>query len=69
MTMTRLKERYEQEVVPAMVEKFGYRNRMAVPRMSMIVVSMGVGRATETRALLESAAADLAVKLNYTFRF
>jgi len=57
----RLKDIYEQKVVPALVEKFGYKNRMAVPKLSKIVVNMGVGRATDTKGLLESAAADMAV--------
>lgn len=60
-TTPRLKERYEKDVVPAMMEKFGYKNRMAVPRLEKIVVSMGIGAATQNRALLEAAAKDLAM--------
>jgi len=60
MTTPRLRQRYENEVLPGMTEKFGYANPLAVPRLAKIVVSMGVGRATEDRASLEAASSDLA---------
>ena len=59
--MARLLEKYNREILPAMVEKFGYTNRMAVPRLEKIVVSMGVGRAVENRKILDSVARDLAM--------
>jgi large subunit ribosomal protein L5 len=40
----RLKERYKQEIVPAMIKQFGYKNPMAVPRLEKIVINVGVGR-------------------------
>jgi large subunit ribosomal protein L5 len=43
--MNRLKERYEKQVVPALTKRFGYKNPMQVPRLSKIVVNMGVGEA------------------------
>lgn len=56
----RLKEKYRTDIVPAMRERFGYGNALAVPRIEKITVSMGVGRATENQKVLEAAAADLA---------
>lgn len=57
--MTRLQEKYNNEIVPALMEKFGYRNIMQVPKLEKIVVNMGVGEAKDNSKLLESAAADL----------
>ena len=58
--MARLLERYRTEITPKLMEKFGYRNRLQVPRISKIVVSMGVGKALEDGTRLESAMRDLA---------
>ncbi len=55
----RLNERYRQEVVPALMKEFGYRNPMAVPRLRKIVVNMGLGEAIQNAKLLDSAAAEL----------
>ena len=57
--MVRLQEKYEKEVVPAMIEKFGYKNIMEVPKLEKIVINMGVGEARENQKVLESAVADL----------
>jgi large subunit ribosomal protein L5 len=57
----RLRERYLNEIAPALMRQFGYRQIMEVPRLVKIVVSMGVGSATQDPKVLESAAADLAV--------
>ena len=57
--MSRLKDQYLNEVVPAMVEKFGYKNIMEVPKIEKIVVNMGVGEAKENAKLLESAVKDM----------
>ena len=57
--MTRLQEEYEKEVVPALVEKFGYKNMMEVPKLEKIVINMGVGEAKENHKVLESAVSDL----------
>ena len=57
--MTRLQEKYVKEVVPAMIEKFGNKNKMEVPKLEKIVINMGVGEAKENQKVLESAVADL----------
>ena len=56
--MTRLKEKYDNEIVSAMIEKFGYKNVMEVPRLEKIVINMGVGEAKENQKVLESAVND-----------
>lgn len=56
----RLKERFFEEIVPALMRRFGYRQIMEVPRLSKVVVSMGVGVATQDPKALEGAAQDLA---------
>ncbi|WP_026883273.1 50S ribosomal protein L5 [Clostridium akagii] len=55
----RLKEKYENEVVSALMEKLGYKNVMEVPKLEKIVINMGVGEAKENTKVLESATADL----------
>ena len=56
----RLKQRYREEIVPALLRRFGYRNVNVAPRLSKIVVSMGVGAATQEPKALESAMKDMA---------
>lgn len=55
----RLMERYENEVVPALREKFGYKSIMQVPKVEKIVVNMGVGDAKDNSKLLDAAVKDL----------
>ena len=55
----RLQEKYKNEVVQAMVEKFGYKNIMEVPKLEKIVINMGVGEAKDNQKILESAVNDL----------
>ena len=55
----RLKERYQKEVVPALVKEFSYTNANAVPRLRKIVVNMGLGEAIQNAKLLDSAAHEL----------
>ena len=55
----RLKSDYEQRIVPAMTEKFGYKNRLEVPRLDKIVINMGVGEATQDKKRVETAAAEM----------
>ncbi len=55
----RLKADYEARIVAAMTEKFGYKNRMEVPRLDKIVLNMGVGEATQDKKKVETAAAEL----------
>ena len=57
--MSRLKEMYKNEIVDAMVKKFGYKNTMEVPKLEKIVINMGVGEAKENKKLLDAAVADL----------
>jgi len=57
--MARLKDLYKSKVVPELTKEFSYKNPMAVPRMEKVVVSMGVGRATQDKKFLESAKKDL----------
>src|SRR5438045_2587164 len=57
--MARLKEIYNKEVVPALTQQFGYKSVMEVPRVSKVVLNMGVGEAVGDKKLLENAAADM----------
>ena len=57
--MSRLKEQYNNEIVDAMIKKFGYKNIMEVPKLDKIVVNMGVGEAKENAKLLEAAIKDM----------
>ena len=51
----RIKEKYEQEVIPAMIKKFNYKNKMAVPKIEKIVLNMEIGRAREDSKIIEEA--------------
>lgn len=57
--METLKERYKQEVVPKLLEEFGYESTMAVPRITKITLNMGVGEAAQDKKVLQGALADL----------
>ena len=57
----RLKERYISEIAPALMRAFGYSNMMEVPRLSKVVVSMGVGAATQEAKALDLAVEDLSI--------
>ena len=57
--MTRLYERYQQVVKPALMQEFGYQNPMQVPRLEKIVVNMGVGEAVQDSKKADAAASDL----------
>ena len=57
--MSRLKEQYQNEIVDAMIKKFGYKNIMEVPKLDKVVINMGVGEAKENAKVLESAIADM----------
>ena len=56
---SRLKDMYKNEIVDAMVKKFGYKNVMEVPKLDKIVINMGVGEAKENAKVLESAVSDM----------
>jgi len=55
----RLKKDYEDRIAKAMTEKFGYKNRMEVPRLDKIVLNMGVGEATQDKKKVDVAAAEM----------
>ncbi len=57
--MARLKEVYKKDVVPALTKQFGYKSPMQVPRITKIVLNMGVGEATSDKKILDNAAADM----------
>ena len=59
--MARLKEMYQNEIVEAMIKKFGYKNIMEVPKLDKIVINMGVGEAKDNAKVLDSAVRDLEI--------
>jgi large subunit ribosomal protein L5 len=58
--MSRLKERYEKEVAPALKKEFGYTNVMAIPKIEKIVVNMGLGEATQNAKIVDTGADEVA---------
>ncbi|GAP66087.1 50S ribosomal protein L5 [Mizugakiibacter sediminis] len=58
--MTRLEKIYKEQVVPKLVQRFGYKNVMQVPRLTKITLNMGVGEAVGNKKVLENAVADMA---------
>ena len=58
--MLRLKERYKQEVIPTLMERYGYKNIMQLPRLEKVVLNIGVGEAIQNAKALEAAERDLA---------
>jgi len=59
--MTRMRAKYEEEVRKALMEKFGYKSPMQIPKLDKIVINIGVGEAKENAKALEAAASDLAI--------
>jgi len=57
--MARLKEIYKKEIVPALIKQFGYKSTMEVPRLTKIVLNMGVGEAVADKKILENAMGDM----------
>ena len=57
--VARLRKEYDEKIVAAMVEKFGYKNRMEVPRLTKVVLNMGVGEATQDKKKVETAAQEM----------
>lgn len=57
--VTRLQEKYNNEVVQAMMDKFGYKNIMEVPKLEKIVINMGVGEAKDNSKVLDAAVSDM----------
>jgi large subunit ribosomal protein L5 len=58
--MSRLKERYDAEVAPALKKEFGYTNVMAIPKIEKIVVNMGLGEATQNAKIVDTGADEVA---------
>jgi large subunit ribosomal protein L5 len=58
--MARLKNKYREDVVPAMMKEFGYKNTMQVPRLKKITLNIGLGEATQNIKVLDTAVAELA---------
>ena len=59
--MSRVREIYENEIVEQMMKKFGYKNKLQVPRIEKVVINMGVGEAKDNPKVLESAVNDLTI--------
>ena len=57
--MSRLKDRYQTEVVPALRKEFGYTNVMAVPRITKVVVNMGLGEGTQNAKIVDTGAEEI----------
>jgi large subunit ribosomal protein L5 len=57
--MNRLKDRYSKEVVPALTKEFGYSNVMAVPKITKIVINMGLGEGTQNSKIVDTGAEEL----------
>jgi len=57
--MSRLRERYEKEAVPGLKKEFGYDNAMAIPKITKVVVNMGLGEATQNAKIVDTGADEL----------
>ena len=57
--VARMRAEFDERIVPAMIEKFGYKNRLEVPKLEKIVINMGVGDATQDKKRVETAAAEM----------
>ena len=57
--MSRLRERYEKDVIPALKKEFGYGNVMAIPKIEKVVVNMGLGEATQNAKIVDTGADEL----------
>jgi large subunit ribosomal protein L5 len=57
--IARLRRDYDERIAPAMMEKFGYKNRLEIPRLDKIVLNMGVGEATQDKKKVETAASEM----------
>jgi len=55
----RLKRDFDERIAPAMMEKFGYKNRMEIPRVEKVVINMGVGEATQDKKKVDTAAQEM----------
>ena len=64
--MVRLKEKYTSEVAKAMMEKFGYKNVMEIPKIEKVVLNMGIGEAVANPKVIDSALADMTLSSGQT---
>lgn len=53
--MPRLKDKYQQDIIPAMMKKYNYKNQMAVPKIEKVVINMGLGKAREDAKIVDEA--------------
>ena len=58
--MSRLRQRYEKDVIPALKKEFGYKNVMAIPRIQKVVVNMGLGEATQNAKIIDAGVDEVA---------
>ena len=58
--MARLKKKYQEEVIPAMMKEFGYKNQLQVPRLAKITLNVGLGEAIQNIKVLDAAVAEIA---------
>ena len=58
--MSRLRDRYEKDVIPALKKEFGYKNVMAIPKLTKVVVNMGLGEATQNAKIADTGADEIA---------
>ena len=66
--MVRLRELYKSKIIPELTKEFSYKNPMAVPQMKKVVISMGIGRATQDKKFLELAKKDLTILVSNRLR-
>ena len=59
--MARLKDKYREKIVPALMEKFGYKNKLQVPRLEKIVINAGLGTAIQDAKILDEAVSEIAL--------
>ena len=59
--MNRLKEKYDTEIIDALIKKFSYKNKLQAPKIEKVIVNMGLGEAKDNAKVLESASNDMAV--------
>jgi large subunit ribosomal protein L5 len=59
--MNRLRVQYDSDIADAMIKKFGYKNKLAVPKIEKVVVNMGLGEAKENAKVIESATNDMTI--------
>ena len=59
--MNRLKEKYDTEIIEALMKKFSYKNKLQAPKIEKVVVNMGLGEAKDNAKVLESASSDMAI--------